>query len=645
MKRPWQVWLAFTLCSALVAAAMGWLTLHALRVDRERSAARAEAELEQRVSLALWRMDTKLAPLIAEEVARPPAFYDSFITINPGAGKGIAPEQVPSPLLNGAPSNVLLNFDASVDGRWKSPQAPPAELVGLANAFGCSTPSIESNRDKLAKLSQKIDVAALVAQLPAQPLPAWGANQQANASPASESSEENPFGWDVDAEQAGQAEQAPSQQAYVENYNAPNAPAPGGELGGQQQLKEIFAGKLTKGAVDFGERTGRLQQATQQEFNKSRGLGNYIAQNARPSSKPVIENVSRPLWMGDQLLLARRVERDGKTFVQGSWLDWPRLKKELLAETADLLPKADLAPVQSDADAEPTRMLAGLPVQLVVADTATALAQLSGVDAPLQWALSFGWLALLLALLAVAGLLWGVLALSERRAAFVSSVTHELRTPLTTFRMYAEMLARDMVPSPERRQEYLETLKTEAERLTHLVENVLSYARLERGRRPKRAERTTAAALVERFEPRLAERAARAQMQLECKVDGAAADAPLLTDVGVVEQILFNLVDNAAKYAGRATDRRICLYAERKGEFIHLSVSDFGPGFASPKQAARSAPFSKSAQEAAESAPGVGLGLALCRRLACELGGRLEIAAKNGHCPGAAVTLKLPIGT
>jgi C4-dicarboxylate-specific signal transduction histidine kinase len=82
----------------------------------------------------------------------------------------------------------------------------------------------------------------------------------------------------------------------------------------------------------------------------------------------------------------------------------------------------------------------------------------------------------------------------------------------------------------------------------------------------------------------------------------------------------------------------------RQGDFVHISVSDFGPGFASPKQAARSAPFSKSAQEAAESAPGVGLGLALCRRLARELGGRLEIAAKNGHCPGAAVTLRLPIG-
>ncbi|MBA3483001.1 MAG: sensor histidine kinase [Pirellulales bacterium] len=642
MKRPWQVWLTFTLCSALVAAAMCWLTVHALRVDRERSEARAEAELEQRVSLALWRMDTKLAPLIAEEVARPPAFYDSFITIDPGAGKGIAPEQVPSPLLNGAPSNVLLNFDASVDGQWKSPQAPPAELVALANAFGCSTPSIESNRDKLAKLSQEVDVELLVAQLPAQPLPEWGANQQAN--PAPQSSSDDPFGWDDETGQVAPAEQQPGQQAYVQNYKEPNSPAAINGYGDQQQRQEIASGKATKGVVDFGERSGRLQQATQQEFNKSRGFNAYLPRNIHPSSKPVVENVSRPLWIGEQLLLARRLERDGQTFVQGSWLDWPRLKKELLAETADLLPKADLAPVQSDADAEPTRMLAGLPVQLVVADTATALAQLSGVDAPLQWALGFGWIALLLALLAVAGLLWGVLSLSERRAAFVSSVTHELRTPLTTFRMYAEMLARDMVPSPERRREYLETLKTESERLTHLVENVLSYARLERGRRPKRAERTTAVALVERFEPRLAERAARAQMQLECKVDAAAVDAPLLTDVGVVEQILFNLVDNAAKYAGRATDRRICVHADRQGDFIHLAVSDFGPGFASPKLAARSAPFSKSAQEAAESAPGVGLGLALCRRLARELGGRLEIAAKNGRRPGAAVTLKLPIG-
>jgi signal transduction histidine kinase len=288
-------------------------------------------------------------------------------------------------------------------------------------------------------------------------------------------------------------------------------------------------------------------------------------------------------------------------------------------------------------------MLAGLPVKLVIGGPMESFPKAGPIDGPLKWALSFGWLAMALALVAVALLLWGVLALSERRAAFVSSVTHELRTPLTTFRLYSEMLARDMAPTPERRREYLETLKTEAERLTHLVENVLSYARLERGRRPQRTERTTPAKLIDRFEQRLAERATQAGMTLACDVDDGSADQLLITDVGVVEQILFNLVDNAAKYAGRATDRRIALTTGRGGRFATFTVRDYGPGFVSTKQASRSAPFSKSAQEAAETAPGVGLGLALCRRLAKELGGRLDIEPRGSE-PGAAVTLHLPVG-
>ena len=76
-------------------------------------------------------------------------------------------------------------------------------------------------------------------------------------------------------------------------------------------------------------------------------------------------------------------------------------------------------------------------------------------------------------------LLLGALSLGKRRADFVSAVTHELRTPLTTFRMYAEMLADDMVPDPDQRREYLSTLLVESNRLRHLVENVLTYARLE----------------------------------------------------------------------------------------------------------------------------------------------------------------------
>ena len=111
----------------------------------------------------------------------------------------------------------------------------------------------------------------------------------------------------------------------------------------------------------------------------------------------------------------------------------------------------------------------------------------------LWWALLIGWGGAFLAVAAAAALLHGVMTLSERRAAFVSSVTHELRTPLTTFRMYAEMLANGMVPDAARRQEYYETLQRESERLTLLVENVLAYARLERGRKPQGQDRVTVA--------------------------------------------------------------------------------------------------------------------------------------------------------
>ena len=82
--------------------------------------------------------------------------------------------------------------------------------------------------------------------------------------------------------------------------------------------------------------------------------------------------------------------------------------------------------------------------------------------------------------LAVGFLLMGAISLSQRRAAFISSVTHELRTPLTTFRMYTEMLVEGMASDPAKQSQYHRTLYRESDRLVHLVENVLSYARLVR---------------------------------------------------------------------------------------------------------------------------------------------------------------------
>src|SRR3954454_23087403 len=104
MKRPWQVWLLFAACVLGVLAGMAWLTQQALRADEQRRAAETGAELEQRVSSALWRMDTALAPIIAEEVIRPAsAFRPSGAAVKP-------------------PQYVMMQFEARDTGNWLSPQ-------------------------------------------------------------------------------------------------------------------------------------------------------------------------------------------------------------------------------------------------------------------------------------------------------------------------------------------------------------------------------------------------------------------------------------------------------------------------------------------------------------------------------------------
>jgi signal transduction histidine kinase len=245
-------------------------------------------------------------------------------------------------------------------------------------------------------------------------------------------------------------------------------------------------------------------------------------------------------------------------------------------------------------------------------------------------------------------LLAGVIRLSSRRASFVTAVTHELRTPLTTFQMYAEMLAEGMVPEESQRKEYLKTLRAEAVRLTHLVENVLAYARLERGRLDRRMETVSLGDLVGSMQNRLAERAAQAGMELIVEndsenssqgSDAKAGDVLVKTNISAIEQILFNLVDNACKYAVSAEDKRIHLSLESLAGEARIRIEDHGPGIAPEMRRRLFHSFSKTAKEAAHSAPGVGLGLALSRRLARDLGGDL---CYNEHSEtGAGFVLKL----
>ena len=344
------------------------------------------------------------------------------------------------------------------------------------------------------------------------------------------------------------------------------------------------------------------------------------------------------VWAGDALLLARRVQPATEaTAVEGAVLDWPRLRADLVATITDLLPGATLEPANETAPTTDQRLLAAIPARLVPGPMPPLM--VNGWS-PLRGTLAAAWGAMAVAAAAVGTLLASVLALSERRAAFVSSVTHELRTPLTTFRLYSGLLEEGMVPSQEV-PTYHATLRREADRLTHLVENVLAYARLERGRHAARLAPLPVADLLEQATARPAERATQAGFAWRLHADAATRRLAVTTDPAAVEQVLFNLVDNACKYARGAGPAVIELAAAACGRSLAIAVGDHGPGVTAREAARLFEPFRKSAHDAAEGAAGVGLGLALSRRLARQMGG--ELAYEPPTDGGGRFVLTLPL--
>ncbi len=340
----------------------------------------------------------------------------------------------------------------------------------------------------------------------------------------------------------------------------------------------------------------------------------------------------RAIWIGGELFLLRQFSISSSSIaqkgVQGVWLDHEMIKQRLLAGVRDLLPNADLKAI-TDSSQDPLALVS-FPFRLERNESAPAPP--SSINKPLL----IGWVAVLLALLTASLLVHGVMRLSERRASFVSAVTHELRTPLTTFRLYSDMLESGAVRE-EKRGDYLRVLSREADRLSHLVENVLSFSKIERGSARSVIRETTVAELLEAMRERLEARLATAGMMLEMDSD---CHLRIRVDSAAVEHVLFNLIDNASKYASAGDPAKVEIRALTPGGNLEIHVSDHGPGIPAAERRRIFRAFHKSAREAAESRPGVGLGLALSRRLAKSLGGGLEcVDSKRGAC----FVLRLPI--
>jgi signal transduction histidine kinase len=221
------------------------------------------------------------------------------------------------------------------------------------------------------------------------------------------------------------------------------------------------------------------------------------------------------------------------------------------------------------------------------------------------------------------------------REDFLTSVSHELRTPLAQIRLFADTLALDRVRSAAERDESLAILGAETRRLTHLVDNLLSFNRSERGvLAPALVEGDLAAhvsAVVQDFEPLAAEAGSRVV---------TSRDGPLRArfDPDALRRVVLNLLDNAVKYGPRGQEVRVDL--SRRDGLVEVAVSDRGPGVPPDQRRRVWQRFWRGHEARARGTPGAGIGLAVVAELVRLHGGSVRVADAPGG--GATFIVALP---
>jgi nitrogen-specific signal transduction histidine kinase len=230
------------------------------------------------------------------------------------------------------------------------------------------------------------------------------------------------------------------------------------------------------------------------------------------------------------------------------------------------------------------------------------------------------------------------LKLAEMRSQFVSSVSHELKTPLTSIRMFAETLRLQRSKDPAARDEYLDTIVKESERLSRLLNNVLDFSKIEQGKKVYRPA-TASLAEVIRETARAMEYPLKQQgfsLNIECQEDLPG----IVLDRDGLEQALMNLLSNAMKYSGNS--REIGLRLFEKETWAVIEVSDHGVGIDPAEQKRIFDKFYRVASPENDRLPGTGLGLALVSHFVKAHRGRIEVESSPGR--GSTFSLYLPMG-
>ena len=244
--------------------------------------------------------------------------------------------------------------------------------------------------------------------------------------------------------------------------------------------------------------------------------------------------------------------------------------------------------------------------------------------------------ALAVALIGAGILLWRESSREIREArtkvTFVNQVSHELKTPLTNIRMYSEMLESKLQEGSKEKR-YASVLTRESERLSRMIQNVLSFSREKirihfKEDIPDRVIKS----VLEATAPRLEEKGMTIRFE-------KGAGGFFLFDSDILEQIVWNLISNGEKYA--ASGKELTIRTSQQEDLLKVEVEDKGPGIPASLQEAVFKPFFRARNDITEGVSGTGLGLAISREMARKHGGDLVLSESE---KGALFILTLKSG-
>ncbi|CAN5443376.1 hypothetical protein BH10ACI1_BH10ACI1_17110 [soil metagenome] len=225
--------------------------------------------------------------------------------------------------------------------------------------------------------------------------------------------------------------------------------------------------------------------------------------------------------------------------------------------------------------------------------------------------------------------------LERVRQEFLSNISHELRTPLTSILAFVETLEDGAIEDKENNRHFLTVIRRNAERMHHLIDDILELSSIESGNIAIHPKQISLALLIKEVFTNLSNKAQERQIKL---INEVPADSKVFADAVRLEQMLTNLIDNAVKFNCKAGTVTLA-HSENDGNDV-ISIADSGDGISGEHLQRIFERFYRTDRARSREIGGIGLGLAIVKHLAKLHGGEISVTSTPGK--GSVFSIELP---